>query len=270
MTIFISFFPTQIFLCTCYQKHSGKKKINGILEYLNLYWCHFPTQQLPIFLQIIQFVMNPNWLLHSECLSWMLLESGTAKPTVIVSPCVSCFYCPPVRGGLSIRGCVLWWHRGRRRSLAAGRGWDDAAPFVELPRSLLYVLSISTHFQKSKKSCFVFPRQQEVGCFNLVEWFPKKLPVRDVASLYTQGQDLVKHLDCTLDSVTGLKHNSGSDTIAHSHIWFDILLPFQPCDVLSSPAWKDLTAGYFVKAFLGKTHPKPPCSQSSPLNIMYL
>lgn len=152
---------------------------------------------------------------------------------------------------------------------------QEEAVMMLLPLSsspaLCCTCSLSAPISKKAKSHVLSSSgSRKLAVFNLVEWFLKKLPVRDAASLYTQGQDLVKHLDCTLESVTGLKHNSSSDTIAHSHIWSDILLPFQPCDVLSSPAWKDLTTGYFVKAFLGKTHPKPRCSLSSLLNIVYL
>lgn len=154
MTLFYFFVPnTCKYFCVLVIK-SIVLKNNGILEYLNLYRCHFPPQELPIFLRIIQFVTNPNWLLHSECLSWMLLESGTAKPSYCFSLCLLLL----LSSGLSICGCVLWWHQGRRRSLAAGRGCDDAAPFVKLP-PLSAVRALHQHpFLKKQKVMFCLPQ----------------------------------------------------------------------------------------------------------------
>lgn len=184
---------------------------------------------------------------------------------------IHCFYCPPVqRRHLHLR-LVSGWHRGRRRSPERRPPWccrslpgTAVVPFERSPLFPVRAL-LQQPFLEKQKLCFVCPRREEVGCFNLVVWYPKKASSTWCLIIVTTRAGLTKTFWLYPRLHDWTKHNSGSDTIAYSHIWFDISLLFQPRDVLSSLAWKDLTPGYFVKAFL-ENMSKPRHSQ---LSVMY-
>lgn len=130
-----------------------------------------------------------------------------------------------------------------------------AALVAQLPATQTLHLAVRALLQQpfleKQKLCFVCPGREEVDCFHLVVWYPKKPSSTWCLIIVMTGAGPPRTFWLYPRLHDWIKHNSDSDTIAYSHIWFDILLLFQPCDVLSSLAWKDLPASYFFKASFG-------------------
>lgn len=234
---------------------------------------------------MIWSVMNPNWLLdckYSESNSLVLVtvvlalcernrrphRAGTTKPSLWVhyySLCLSVFVLSsgseapsPFVARLLVAPIIREEGRDASGSAASHSG-----------TSLCCTCSPAAATFKEAKVVFCLPLgREEVGCFRLVVWYPKKASSMWCLIIVMTGAGPPKTFWLYPRLHDWTKHNSDPDTIAYSHIWFDISLLFQPCDVLSSLAWKDLTAGYFFKVFL---HNKPQrCQLSMLLNVMCL
>ncbi len=132
-------------------------------------------------------------LVLCECDQWQR-QAGTTKSSVCMcyySLCL-CFLCPPGQRRHLYSWLISWCHR--RREIIRE---ETTMLQQQATQALSFTVRAlpQTPFIEKQKLCFVCAGRQEVGCFHLVVWCPKKASSTWCLIIVVTGQDLRKHFN---------------------------------------------------------------------------